>query len=249
MLSLTAQSGTNSMRHLLWWTMQRLHSFSALLFVDEIRRSRLIVWYYRLLGAKLGRDVFLNTVRVRAAVYKRFESFLLNVEHRDFAYTCYLRAQRPVIIVRGSRTKYLCMTVRRSHGHALLLVGDIFRLFSSHLIVGFSVSLSPASFYSFLFLLCRVCVLGLLVPITARSRFDFGYWQISDPELVTVGDGSTINEHADLSGHQVSEVLKGFFAIGALERGRHVSDARVRYLSEHSVLRKRGTQGLFSWCL
>lgn len=27
--------------------------------------------------------------------------------------------------------------------------------------------------------------------------------QISDPDLVTVGDGSTINEHADLSGHQV----------------------------------------------
>ncbi|CAM9154206.1 unnamed protein product, partial [Sphacelaria rigidula] len=80
---------THSLRHLLWWTMQRLQSFSGLLFVDEIRRSRLIVWYYRLLGAKLGRDVFLNTVR------------------------------------------------------------------------------------------------------------------ISDPELVTVGDGSTINEHADLSGHRV----------------------------------------------
>lgn len=58
-------SCADSLRHLLWWTMQRLQSFSGLLFVDEIRRSRLIVWYYRLLGAKLGRDVFLNTVRVR----------------------------------------------------------------------------------------------------------------------------------------------------------------------------------------
>lgn len=27
--------------------------------------------------------------------------------------------------------------------------------------------------------------------------------KISDPDLVTVGDGSTINEHADLSGHKV----------------------------------------------
>ncbi|CBJ29686.1 non-ribosomal peptide synthetase modules [Ectocarpus siliculosus] len=80
---------THSVRHLLWWTIQRLQSFSGLLFVDEIRRGRLVVWYYRLLGAKLGRDVFLNTVR------------------------------------------------------------------------------------------------------------------ISDPDLVTVGDGSTINEHADLSGHQI----------------------------------------------
>ena len=44
---------------------QRLQSFSGLIFVDEIRRGRLVVWYYRLLGAKLGRDVFLNTVRVR----------------------------------------------------------------------------------------------------------------------------------------------------------------------------------------
>lgn len=50
--------------------MQRLQSFSGLLFVDEIRRSRFIVWYYRLLGARLGRDAFLNTVRVseRASV-------------------------------------------------------------------------------------------------------------------------------------------------------------------------------------
>ncbi|CAM9898190.1 unnamed protein product, partial [Ectocarpus fasciculatus] len=55
---------THSVRHLLWWTIQRLQSFSGLLFVDEIRRGRLVVWYYRLLGAKLGRDVFLNTVRI-----------------------------------------------------------------------------------------------------------------------------------------------------------------------------------------
>lgn len=54
-----------SVQHLKWWTIQRLQSFSGLLFVDEIRRSRLIVWYYRLLGARLGRDVLLNTVRVR----------------------------------------------------------------------------------------------------------------------------------------------------------------------------------------
>lgn len=53
-----------SVRHLLWWMIQRLQSFSGLIFVDEIRRGRLVVWYYRLLGAKLGRDVFLNTVRV-----------------------------------------------------------------------------------------------------------------------------------------------------------------------------------------
>lgn len=53
-----------SVRHLKWWTVQRLLSFSGLLFVDGIRRGRLVVWYYRLLGAKLGRDVFLNTVKV-----------------------------------------------------------------------------------------------------------------------------------------------------------------------------------------
>jgi len=55
----------DSVRHLLRWMIQRLQSFSGLIFVDEIRRGRLVVWYYRLLGAKLGRDVFLNTVRVR----------------------------------------------------------------------------------------------------------------------------------------------------------------------------------------
>lgn len=54
-----------SVRHLLWWMTQRLQSFCGLLFVDEIRRGRLVVWYYRLLGARLGRDVFFNTVRVR----------------------------------------------------------------------------------------------------------------------------------------------------------------------------------------
>jgi len=27
--------------------------------------------------------------------------------------------------------------------------------------------------------------------------------QISDPDLVSVGDGSTINEHVDMSGHEV----------------------------------------------
>ncbi|CAN0398431.1 unnamed protein product [Laminaria digitata] len=53
-----------SVRHLLWWTTQRLQSFCGLLFVDEIRRGRLVVWYYRLLGARLGRDVFFNTVRI-----------------------------------------------------------------------------------------------------------------------------------------------------------------------------------------
>lgn len=42
-----------------------MQSFCGLLFVDEIRRGRLVVWYYRLLGARLGRDVFFNTVRVR----------------------------------------------------------------------------------------------------------------------------------------------------------------------------------------
>lgn len=32
--------------------------------------------------------------------------------------------------------------------------------------------------------------------------------QISDPDLVTVGDGSTINEHVDMSGYEVSETSR-----------------------------------------
>lgn len=64
----TTSCRQNSVRHLKWWTVQRLLSFSGLLFVDGIRRGRLVVWYYRLLGAKLGRDVFLNTIKVRVFI-------------------------------------------------------------------------------------------------------------------------------------------------------------------------------------
>lgn len=67
----TIRYDTISVRHLLWWMIQRLQSFSGLIFVDEIRRGRLVVWYYRLLGAKLGRDVFLNTVRVSKEASKQ----------------------------------------------------------------------------------------------------------------------------------------------------------------------------------
>ncbi|CAM9583172.1 unnamed protein product, partial [Discosporangium mesarthrocarpum] len=55
---------THSEEHQRWWVVQRLQSVAGILFVDEIRRSRLIVFFYRALGAKLGRDVFLNTVRI-----------------------------------------------------------------------------------------------------------------------------------------------------------------------------------------
>lgn len=47
-----------------------MQTFSGILFVDEIRRSSLIVWYYRLLGARLGRDVFVNTVKVRKGAFE-----------------------------------------------------------------------------------------------------------------------------------------------------------------------------------
>ncbi|CAM9806510.1 unnamed protein product, partial [Phaeothamnion confervicola] len=55
---------THSWLHLRWWVVQRLMSFCGVLFVDEIRRTRFVVWYYRALGCRLGRDVFLNTNRI-----------------------------------------------------------------------------------------------------------------------------------------------------------------------------------------
>lgn len=65
---------------------------------------------------------------------------------------------------------------------------------------------------------------------------------------MNVGDGSTINEHADLSGHQVSKVLA--VAVGGLEGAIPLSAARV-HLPTYPALREREDQlgsSLFCWC-
>lgn len=58
--------------------------------------------------------------------------------------------------------------------------------------------------------LCRELGLVMTLPLPLPPIFRVFLYetlgdvlQISDPDLVTVGNGSTINEHADLSGHKV----------------------------------------------
>jgi acetyltransferase-like isoleucine patch superfamily enzyme/acyl carrier protein len=53
-----------SSRYLQYWTITRLMTFANILVLGELKRTRMINFYYRLLGARIGSDVVIDTVGI-----------------------------------------------------------------------------------------------------------------------------------------------------------------------------------------
>jgi len=53
-----------SVRFVQYWAVTRLISFANMLVLGELKRTRLLNVYYRLMGARIGRDVLIDTVGV-----------------------------------------------------------------------------------------------------------------------------------------------------------------------------------------
>ncbi|KAM3571310.1 hypothetical protein VYU27_006665, partial [Nannochloropsis oceanica] len=60
----TEQIPLASVRFVQYWVVTRLISFANMLVLGELKRTRLLSVYYRLMGARIGRDVLIDTVGI-----------------------------------------------------------------------------------------------------------------------------------------------------------------------------------------